>query len=406
MSSEGYYPCTWDQNESLTWQFNGNIGHGSVTRTWTVEPALDPARVRQAWLHVLAKHPALTVEYSLGEDGFWRQRPRAAAACDSFVIDAPNCDNTTRSLIERNTEPLYKRPVSLIIDTRSDRTILHLFLDHIPIDGYSMQSIIGDFGRYLSGAAYEGDRDLRFFEFCSTYGATPGNCGPLPLTESTIKPYEPVPRSTGPLQPYSQDCTAAVRRYKVPLAELSLPARRSIAGIAPAIGAAALARAAGGGVEEVYTLVTVPGRRNDTLTAVGRFLGYVMIALPADEPDLLVTARRIYGRILTAAKPRTPLPMSRVAAALAPHRSASKYKQPRQMLPYMAIDHSRPEPELVVPGHRTHLDAGGPEIYLGAAAVYSGVDDENFSITVGIRTDHVSTSVFDTFEKLIDEFRV
>lgn len=405
MSSERYYPCTWDQNESLTWQFNGNIGHGSAFRTWTVEPALDPAVVRQAWLRVLAKHPALTVEYSLGPDGFWRQAPRAAQDCDAFVFDAPNCDNTTRFLIERNTDPLRTRPLSLIIDTQSDRTVLHLFLDHIPIDGYSMQSIIGDFGRFLSGAEHNGDRDMRFFDFCETYGASRKTCGPLPL-ESAITPYESVPRSTGPLKPYSQDSTAAVRKYKMPLAELSHDMRRALPGVAPAIGAAAIAQAAGGGVDEVYTLTTVPGRRNDNVDAVGRFLGYVMIGLPAGEPDLLAAARRIYGRILTAAKPRTPVPMSRVVAALAPHRTASKYKQPPQMLPYMAIDHSRPEPALAVAGHRTHLDAAGPELYLGAAAVYSGVDEENFSITVGIRTDHLSMAVFDNVEKLMNEIRV
>jgi hypothetical protein len=401
MTGEGYYPCTWDQNESLTWQFNGNIGHGAAVRSWSIEPALDPALVRRAWRQVISKHPA--VEYSLGRDGFWRQSPRTAAACDSFIVDAPNCDTTTRNLIEKLTDPMNGRVHSLIIDTRPDRTIVHLFLDHIPIDGYTMRTIIRDFGSYLSGAEYHGERDLRFFEFCGTYGATPKTCGALPV-ESAITPYESVPRSAGPEDRSPETSIASVRKYRLPIARLSRQARRSMAGIAPAIGAAALAGAAGGGIDEVYTLVTVPGRRNDTLDAVGRFLGYVMIALPVDDSDLLSAAQKIYGRILTAAKPRVPLPMSRVVATLAPHRIASKYKQPPQMLPYMAIDHSRREPDLVVTGHRTQLEQAGPDLYLGACAVYSGVDEEHFSITVAIRTDHVSMSVFDTVEKLINEF--
>ncbi|MFB9446610.1 hypothetical protein Dvina_24715 [Dactylosporangium vinaceum] len=384
----------------MTWQFNGCIGHGVAERVWTIEPALDPALVRRAWLQTLAKHPALTVRYSLGRDGFWRQTPQSLDVCDSFVVDAPYVDNTTRGLIKRYTDPLQGRVTSLIIDTQADRTVVHMYIDHIPLDGYSMRTIIETFSGYLSGAQYRGERDMRFFEHCRTYGATPQTSGPLP-PHAPITPYDPVPRSEGPLR---DEPIAVVRRFKLPMAGLSREDRVNVAGIGPAIGAAAIARAAGGGVDEVPTLVTVPGRRTDTLGAVGRFLGYVMIGLPSDDKDLSAVARRIYGRILNAAKPRTPVPMSRIVAARAPHRTASKYKQPEQMLPYMAIDHSQREPDLVAGEHRTRLDVAGPELYLGAAAVYTGIADDNLAITVGIRLDHLNPVVFDHVDELIGEF--
>lgn len=401
VSGDRTYPCTWDQNDALTWEARGNIGHGATERTWSIEPALDPARVRQAWVRVMTENPALAVDYSLAKDGFWRQKPRPATDYDQFVIDAPYCDNTTREFIKNRTGPMWDRSHSLIIDTRADRTVLHLFIDHIPLDGYSGHRVLRDFSRYLSGAECAGKVDMRFFEFCSSHGAMPETCGALAL-DSAITPYEPIPRSKEPASPGL--CATSVRRYTLPIRRIPTHVRRSMAGIAPAIGAVAIARAAGDDVREVPTLVTVPNRRPDTLDAFGRFLGYTMIALPVAEPDIWVAASTIYRRIMAAAKPRVLTPMSRVVAALAPHRMSSKFKQPEQMLPYMAIDHSEPEPELAVTGHRTRREIAGPEIYLGACAVYSSANEDDLSFTVAIRTDHLSMSVFDTVEDLLSEF--
>jgi hypothetical protein len=400
VSSDRSYPCTWDQNDALNWEASGNIGHGSTERTWSIEPALDPGKVRQAWLNVISDNPALAVEYFLGRDGFWRQKPVPAAEHGRFVVDAPNCDNTTRDFLRNGTGATKNRSHCLIIDTRVDRTVLHLFIDHIPLDGYSGHRVLRDFSRYLSGAECGGGGDLRFFEFCAEHGATPENCGPLALG-SVITPYESIPRSREPSNPGQS--VAAVRRYTLPIERIPARARGSMAGIAPAIGAVAIARAAADAVSEVPTLVTVPNRRPDTLDAFGRFLAYAMIALPATEPDIWTAASRIYRRILTAAKPRVVTPMSRVVAALAPHRMSSKFKQPDRMLPYMAIDHSEPEPELAVPGHRTRREIAGPEIYLGACAVYSSATEDDLLFTVAIRTDHLSMSVFDTVEELLSE---
>jgi hypothetical protein len=401
VSSDRSYPCTWDQNDALTWEANGNIGHGSTERTWSIEPALDPGKVRQAWLHIMSENPAMAVDYSLGKDGFWRQKPRPAADYDQFVIDAPNCDNTTREFIKSRTGPMKDRTHSLIIDTRADRTVLHLFIDHIPIDGYSGHRVLRDFSRYLSGAECRGGADMQFFEFCSRHGAMPETCGALAL-DSVITPYESIPRSREPANPAL--CATAVRKYALPIERIPMQIRRSMAGIAPAIGAVAIARAAGDDVSEIPTLVTVPNRRPDTLDAFGRFLGYTMIALPAAEPDISVAASKIHKRILAAAKPRVLTPMSRVVAALAPHRMSSKFKQPERMLPYMAIDHSAPEPELAIAEHRTQREIAGPEIYLGACAVYSSANEDDLLFTVAIRTDHLSMSVFDTVEDLLSKF--
>jgi hypothetical protein len=401
-SGRHYFPCTWDQNDALMWEFNGNDGHGPVERTWHIQPKLDVGKVRQAWKNVLSENPALTVDYCLGKDGFWCQAPSPSEEFDKYIVEVPYCSPSTHGLIVSQTGALKDRIHTLMIDARDDETIVTFIVDHIPIDGYSFRRITTDFGKYLSGAAYTGIRDERFFEFCDQHGARCETCGPLAVG-SVITPYESIPRSLNPANP--DLCATAIRKYALPVSKIPQSCHRIMAGIAPAIAAAAVRRAAAELTSEVPTLVTLPGRRPATYDAFGRFLGYTMIGLPAAGRDILDTATKIYNRILAASKPsNSQPPMSRVVAALAPNRMSSKFKRPEQMLPYMAIDHSEPELQLVVSGHRVRAESADAAIFLGACTVCSCADAQNLSITVAIRTDHLSMSIFDTFDELLELF--
>lgn len=397
-----HFPCTWDQNAALSWEFNGNRGHGPVARTWHITPAIDPDVIRRAWVNLLIDNPALTVEYSLAKDGFWYQSPRPTADLSEFVVEVPYCDAATLGLIMSQTGPFQDRIHTLVVDSREASTTVTFVVDHVPIDGYSFRRVIHDFGKYLSGAESSGGRDGRFFEFCKIHGATSQTSGPLKMG-NTITPYEPIPRSRVPAN--TTLCATAIRKFTMPLDRIPERRRTVLAGIGPAIGAAAVARAAAEPVDEIPTLVTLPNRRPSTYDAFGRFLGYTMIGLPSVGPDLLDTAAVIYHRILAAGKPSaaTP-PMSRVVAALAPHRISSKFKPADQMLPYMAIDHSEPERPLTVAGHYVEAEEAEAAIYLGAYCVYTSADAHKLSFTVALRTDHLSMSVFDSFEELVQVF--
>jgi hypothetical protein len=374
-------------------------------RSWRVEPALDTAQVRNAWIAVLTENPALRVQFTLSKQGFWAQTPDPARQLDSYVIEAPGCDARTRAELEAQNGVMKRRVSTLVIDNgSSSHTDIHMYIDHVVLDGHSFNHILGTFSEYLAGKRPSFREDQRFFSYCSEFGGTSHNTGPLDR-HPTVLPFESIP---GSLEPESdRSDLISTETYEVPLDRLTpfLQIGR-LAGLGGVLTGRAISATTPSTTIEIPTVVTVPGRRPQNTDVVGRHLGYAMITIPTQGCDIYQDTVRLYNRMVAASKHSVHRPISRITAATAPHRSAAKYKSASHMLPYMIVNHEQAEIPLRIRGRRVVVTDARPTIYLGACSAYSSTAGDSWRLEVAIKINHLNRTVFEHITASLETLRL
>lgn len=350
------YPCTWDQNETLTSTHDGVLKPNPVLKTWLVRDGARLDDVERAWRTVVTRHPALRVAYRQHRPGYWTYRVLPCAVVESWftVLDHPDDERVAalRSQVGLHTGQLF----AVIVVRHPEGLVIHVVLDHICADGWSLAVIIDEWGRIIDRAPASAEPiDDEFFRHCLDHEPKPETKTRLADELARVPPQSFPPYAEPPLTLRTPPAAYAVEAAKtvVPWNSFPFDARACAAGIGPALltqGLNLLYGSDSGQPQEFPLVAGVAARRTHAQQrSVGMYFSWLMLSVPVGESPLVARARSVHGRVLATLR-RPPVPFALDSAIRVPDVAGARHWPYSRSPRYLYANHLTPRPPLVVGG--------------------------------------------------------
>ncbi|MBB4910648.1 condensation domain-containing protein [Actinophytocola algeriensis] len=396
----GDFPCTWDQNETLSSAHHGIKKPDPVVKSWFVGERATVTALRDAWWAVVARHPALRVCYRQDQPGYWTQRILPVEAVEAWftVLDDPDDGEVARlrARVGPHTGQLF---AVIVACGRTGRT-LHLALDHICADGWSLAVIIDELSDLLAGRHVDTDVvDMEFFRHCLDNAPSAEEKDRLAESWAAAPPGTFPPYQVPPLRLPDTTGGYAVEssRAVLPWTSFAFDGRAAAAGVGPALLTRWLAEVHGAEPGEFPMVVGVSGRRSrEQQRSVGMYFAWHMLSVPVDDSSLATRARRTHGRLLTLLR-RPPPPFALDSAIRVPELAGAR-NWPYEMSPrFLYANHLTPMPPLLVGGAPAEIVPAGDDVVrgFGLARVVSRSRPDGLELEFVARSDLLGTGVTD-----------
>lgn len=360
MSSEltgRVFPCSWDQNQTLISYAEDIKQRDVICKRWRTDQVGTADQIRQAWLAVVRRHPAIRLRYQRTASGWWSQQVLDPSEVAEWTAVIPGNDLTALAEAANATGIQGDQLFSVVIAPDATGVTVQLTIDHLVVDGTSVAVLIREWSELLEGVL---DPDLPFedavfLRWCevtgvptdaaepdlSSWPALPAGV-PAALTEPTLGP------NRQPAVGYAMDMAVSVLDW----AELPPDAVRLASALGPTLLAELLTRTGriGAAPDGVPLVLSLAGRRDhDQQNAVGMFFYWSMITVPTGDEPILIRAQKTLGRQLTAVR-RPPPPFGLQTMLLQPELRHARDLVDAASYNYLHASHLASMPPLIVGG--------------------------------------------------------
>jgi hypothetical protein len=395
------YPVTWDQSERLSSAARRKKERDKQSKAWRIRDVSRVEDIRRGWFAIVAKHPSLRVDFEQYQPDYWTQRvlPREAVESWFTVLDDPSDEELARlrSQVGFHTGQRF----SVAVARRKDCLEIYFTVDHICLDSRSIGVILREWSDHINGVEVSAETDDLFLQHCLDNPADPESRRRREdeLTRTPATTFVPYAEPPLIFSGHPGGYTLEASSLRIPWDAFSFDARPVAAGIGPVLLTGGL-RALHGDAESDpvdYPLVGVitgrPTLRHEH--AVGPYSTWCMLPIPVSGDELIVKARKVYGRLLTALR-RPPVPFPLENLVRSPEWVAARNWRFDRSPRYLYANHLNPTPDFVIgPEVAEVVTIPGKLRGWGVARVLSRSWDDSLNLEFTARSDLLAAGVTD-----------